>query len=114
MLDTDLDQRCKACEGGVAPLGREQVQKYLKELQDWKADSTYSKIEREYEFNNYYEVISFVNASAWISHNENHHPDLSVSYKTCRVTYTTHAINGLSINDFICAKKIDILLTVNI
>ena len=59
------------------------------------------------KFKDYYETMAFVNATAWISHQEGHHPDLEVGYSQCRVRYTTHAIGGLSENDFICAAKID-------
>ena len=54
-------------------------------------------------------LMAFVNAAAWISHRENHHPDIEVGYNKCRVRYMTHVINGLSDNDFICAAKIDAL-----
>jgi 4a-hydroxytetrahydrobiopterin dehydratase len=54
--------------------------------------------------------MAFVNAVAWIAHRENHHPDLEVGYNSCRVSYTTHAIGGLSENDFICAAKVEALL----
>jgi 4a-hydroxytetrahydrobiopterin dehydratase len=57
-----------------------------------------------------YQTMAFVNASAWISHREDHHPDIEVGYNKCRVSYMTHAIDGLSENDFICAAKIDSLL----
>jgi len=66
-------------------------------------------IYRDFEFKNYYKTIAFVNAVAWMAHQENHHPDLSVSYNRCRVQYSTHAIGGLSENDFICAAKVDAL-----
>ena len=69
-----------------------------------------SEISKTYTFKNYYQTMAFVNASAYISHQEDHHPDLLVGYKTCAVTYTTHAIGGLSDNDFICAAKLDALL----
>ena len=54
--------------------------------------------------------MSFVNAVAWIANQENHHPDMKVGYNYCEIDYSTHAIGGLSENDFICAKKIDALL----
>ena len=65
------------------------------------------RINKTYEFKNHHQTLAFVNALAWISHREDHHPDISVGYNTCNVTYTTHAINGLSENDFICAAKVD-------
>ena len=53
------------------------------------------------------QAMAFVNAVAWISHREDHHPDITVGYNQCRVEYMTHAIKGLSENDFICAAKLD-------
>ncbi|MEO6564242.1 MAG: 4a-hydroxytetrahydrobiopterin dehydratase, partial [Nitrosospira sp.] len=69
-------------------------------------------IRKVYNFNNYYQTMAFVNAVAWVSHREDHHPDITVGYNKCRVEYTTHAVNGLSENDFICAAKIDTLLKI--
>ena len=77
---------------------------------DWKLLDDGKRIERTFVFRNYHEVLAFVNATAWISHREDHHPDLLVSYNKCRVEYWTHAIGGLSENDFICAAKCDALL----
>jgi 4a-hydroxytetrahydrobiopterin dehydratase len=67
-------------------------------------------IERTFTFKNYYETMAFVNAVAFISHQEDHHPDMEVGYKTCKVRYFTHSIKGLSENDFICAAKVDKLI----
>ena len=64
---------------------------------------------KTFRFKNYYETMAFVNAAAWISHREDHHPDLLVGYSQCKVSYVTHAIKGLSTNDFICAAKLDAL-----
>jgi len=69
-------------------------------------------IGKTFEFNNYYQTMAFVNAVAWLSHREDHHPDLSVGYNKCHVAYSTHAINGLSENDFICAVKVDALFKI--
>lgn len=66
-------------------------------------------ISKTYSFENYYHTIAFVNAVAWMAHREDHHPDLTVGYNRCRVAFTTHAINGLSASDFICAAKADAL-----
>ena len=99
--------KCKPCEGGVSPLNAEEVGKLLKQLQGWAHEG--SVIAKTYAFKNYYQTMAFVNASAWISHREDHHPDIAVGYNQCRVTYSTHAINGLSENDFICAAKLDAL-----
>jgi 4a-hydroxytetrahydrobiopterin dehydratase len=66
-------------------------------------------IARTFHFKNYYRTVAFVNAVAWIAHRENHHPDIAFGYKTCTIRYTTHALGGLSENDFICAAKINAL-----
>ena len=67
-------------------------------------------LERSFRFGNYHETIAFVNAVAWVAHREGHHPDLEVGFRSCKVKYWTHAIDGLSENDFICAAKINGLL----
>jgi 4a-hydroxytetrahydrobiopterin dehydratase len=100
-------KKCVPCEGGVAPLTPEQVRPMLKGLQGWSLDG--GAIAKTFKFANYHETMAFVNATAWISHREDHHPDLVVKWGECRVSYVTHAIGGLSENDFICAAKIDAL-----
>ncbi len=105
---SDLAQKkCKPCEGGVAPLTADEIASLTKRLKGWSY--TGGVLTRTFEFRNYHETMAFVNATAWISHREDHHPDLSVGYNKCRVDYITHAIGGLSENDFICAAKIDAL-----
>ena len=105
---TELTQKkCKPCEGGMPPLTPDEITTLLKRLTAWTvADGV---LTRTYEFKNYPETMAFVNAIAWIAQREDHHPDLTVGYKQCRVNYITHAIGGLSENDFICAAKIDAL-----
>ena len=100
-------RKCKPCEGGVAPLGDQQIKPMLKGLKGWTLEN--GRLAKEFPFANYYQTMAFVNALAWISHREDHHPDLAVGYNKCRVEYWTHAINGLSENDFICAAKADAL-----
>ncbi len=100
-------KKCKPCEGGVKPFTAEQSKKLLKDLKGWALE--HGKLAKTYPFQNYYETMAFVNALAWISHREDHHPDLGVHYNKCRVEYSTHAIGGLSENDFICAAKCDAL-----
>jgi 4a-hydroxytetrahydrobiopterin dehydratase len=106
----DLTQKkCKPCEGGTKPLNENGIKAYLLKLAGWEHFN--GGIVKTFSFKNYHQTMAFVNATAWISHQEDHHPDLEVSYKTCKVRYTTHAIGGLSENDFICAAKIDKLLS---
>lgn len=108
---TDLTQQhCKACEGGVAPLTRAEAEHLLKKVPDWELNNEATEIQRTLAFKNYYHTMAFVNALAYISHAENHHPDLVVSYNRCVIRYSTHAIGGLSENDFICAAKTNALV----
>ena len=100
-------KKCVPCEGGVAPLTAEQIRPMLKGLQGWALEGR--EIVKTYQFKNYFETMAFVNAAAWVSHREDHHPDMRVGYSECRVAYITHAIDGLSENDFICAAKLDAL-----
>ena len=101
-------KQCKPCEGGVPPLSNTEADDLMKRLGGgWQRYD--HLISKTYHFKDYYQTIAFANAIAWISHRENHHPDLAVTYNTCRVEYTTHAIHGLSENDFICAAKVDAL-----
>jgi 4a-hydroxytetrahydrobiopterin dehydratase len=103
-------KRCKPCASGVPPLAQADANSLLKQLPAWELLD--HMIAKTYHFKNHYETIAFVNAIAWISHREDHHPELTVGYKTCRVEYTTHAIHGLSENDFICAAKVDTLFKI--
>lgn len=101
------EKHCKACEGGVAAMTKSEVQQELKKLSHWSVNEASTEIHKEFEFKDFYRTMAFVNAIAYIANKENHHPDLSVGYNYCHVRYSTHAIKGLSINDFICAAKID-------
>jgi 4a-hydroxytetrahydrobiopterin dehydratase len=104
----DLARRkCKPCEGGVSPLTADETAMLLGQLKGWRHDA--GVITKTYEFKNYYQTMAFVNAVAWMAHREDHHPDMTVGYNRCRVDYSTHAIGGLSENDFICAAKVDAL-----
>jgi 4a-hydroxytetrahydrobiopterin dehydratase len=101
-------KHCKPCEGGTKPFTAEESKHLLKSLKGWGVEN--GRLAKTFNFQNYYETMAFVNALAWISHREDHHPDLGVHYNKCRVEYWTHAIGGLSENDFICAAKADALL----
>jgi len=108
MSEKLADKRCKPCEGDVQPLSAEQSRELLDALHvDWKLSDDELEISRVFEFPAYGRTIAFTNAVAWIAISEGHHPVLAVSYGSCVVSYTTHAINGLSDNDFICAAKVD-------
>ena len=102
-------KHCKVCEGGTLPLSASEAHDLLKQTPLWTLNDKGDEISRTFQFKNYYQTIAFVNALAWIAHQEDHHPDIEVSYNKCRVRFSTHAIKGLSENDFICAAKMDAL-----
>lgn len=108
-MTEDLSKRrCKPCEGGVPPLDPDQSRQLLKGLHaDWELSDDVTTISRSFSFKAYDQTLGFANAIAWIAIAEDHHPVLTIEYGRCEVCYTTHAVNGLSDNDFICAAKID-------
>lgn len=100
-------KHCKPCTSGTPPLTQAEAKDLLRQLDGWTlGDKLLSKT---FEFKDYYQVIAFVNAMAWMTHREDHHPDMTVGYNRCRVEYSTHSVGGLSENDFICAAKVDAL-----
>jgi len=105
----DLSQkRCVPCEGGMPALTPQQAATLAETLSpEWQVATDSKSLSREFRFKDFYRTMSFVNALAHIANIEDHHPDLEVGYNHCRVRYSTHAIQGLSENDFICAAKID-------
>jgi len=105
-----ITKHCKPCEGGLPPLSGEESRGLLSKLNSWELAPDNSEIHRTFRFKNFHQTMAFVNALAWIAHQEDHHPDLEVGYSRCVVRYSTHAIGGLSENDFICAAKVDALL----
>jgi 4a-hydroxytetrahydrobiopterin dehydratase len=106
-----LERNCMPCEGGVPPLEPAAVKDLLRALNpEWQVSDDGKWIRREFMFSGFNRTMGFVNAVAWIANTEGHHPDLEVAYSKCVVNYTTHAIKGLSENDFICAAKIDRLV----
>jgi 4a-hydroxytetrahydrobiopterin dehydratase len=107
IADGLLRKKCKACEGGVEPMSETQIVHMLKGLSGW--EYTNARLQKTFKFKNYYETMAFINASAWISHREDHHPDITLAYSQVTVAYMTHAIQGISENDFICAAKTDAL-----
>ena len=105
------EKKCKPCEGGVAPLTRDEASTMLVSLRpEWSLTPDGKALRRADAFRNFYHTMAFVNAMAYIANTEDHHPDIECGYNYCRLEYTTHAIGGLSENDFICAAKIDALI----
>lgn len=97
------------CSSRCGPsLDSSEIESHLSSLQGWKVTEG-EAIEKCFSFKNFYRTMAFANALAWIAHTENHHPDLVISFNQCVVRFKTHSVNGLSLNDFICAAKTDAL-----
>lgn len=106
----DLTQRkCSPLPKDASPLPPEHAESLLGQLrQPWNMHD--QSISYDFIFKNFHETMAFVNALAWVAHQQDHHPDLEIGYKHCKVHYSTHSVGGLSENDFICAAKIEALL----
>jgi 4a-hydroxytetrahydrobiopterin dehydratase len=99
-------QRCQPLEGHV-PMTAEQIAQHLAQAPGWALVD--GAIQKRYDFADFHRTMAFVNALAWVAHQEDHHPDLQVSYGHCTVRLNTHSVGGISVNDFICAAKLDAL-----
>jgi 4a-hydroxytetrahydrobiopterin dehydratase len=106
-----VKKHCVPCEGGVPALDLAAATRLQAQLDPrWKLTHEGARLEATFSFNDYWRTTAFVNAVAWIAHTEDHHPDIRFGYNECTVTWWTHAVGGLSENDFICAAKMDALL----
>jgi len=104
-----LDEKCVP----VAPRCDDAtVHRLLAQIPLWQCEGADAPLQREFRYKNYYQVMNFVNAIAWIANKEAHHPDMEVSYNRVLVKFITHDSNGVSRNDFICAAKVDALLAI--
>ena len=105
-----LNKKCVPCEGGVMPFDISEIHKYQKKVNGWnviKNDKEIYLLEKKFEFSNFMKSQNFVNEVGKISEQEGHHPDISFGWGYAKIEITTHAIEGLSENDFILAAKID-------
>ena len=105
-----LEKKCVPCEGGVIPFDISEIHKYQKMVDDWniiKDKKDIYFLEKEFKFKNFLESQKFINEVGKIAENEGHHPEITFGWGYAKVNITTHAIEGLSENDFILAAKID-------
>ena len=110
MNDDLKNKRCVPCEGGILPFDTSEIHKYQKKIDGWeiiKNEKNIYLLEKKFNFKNFLESQKFVNEVGKISEDEGHHPDISFGWGYAKVNITTHAILGLSENDFILAAKID-------
>lgn len=103
-------KKCEPCEGGTKPMERDRVETLLAQVPGWQVTDDGKAIFRRFEFKGFYKTMAFINAMAWVANKEGHHPDFEAGYNFCLIHFTTHAIDGLSENDFICAAKVNALL----
>ena len=110
-VETLQSKKCQPCEGGVPPLSRGEVERLLGALQGWKLTADGQRIRREWTVKNFMAGLDFFNQVGALAEAEGHHPDLHlVGYRNVAIELWTHAIGGLSENDFILAAKIDGIL----
>lgn len=102
-LNVLVQRRCVPCDGRTAPMSREDTQKYLQEVPGWGLAG--DSIIKEFRFRNYLEGLEFAYSLGKVAEEEGHHPDILIGWRRVRVTLSTHAIKGLSENDFIMAAK---------
>jgi 4a-hydroxytetrahydrobiopterin dehydratase len=103
----------KQCAAKTSLLTEQEVLSHLQEISpEWQLSEDKKSIARTFEFKNYYHTMAFVNVVAMVAHRQDHHPDMTVTYNTCRVEFTTHSVGGLSMNDFICAARVDGILKI--
>jgi 4a-hydroxytetrahydrobiopterin dehydratase len=105
----DTTKKCVPCEGGVPKMAPEEVEQALRSLDGWDAREGATHLHKHYRFKDFRQAMRFVNALAELAEAEGHHPDFTVHYDTVDVNLWTHAIGGLSENDFIVAAKLDTL-----
>lgn len=103
-------KRCVPCEGGATPLPRGEAEALLAQLPDWELSPDGARITRRFSFADFAGAVAFANRVAAVAEQEGHHPDLHVSWGKVVVELSTHALGGLSENDFILAAKIDELV----
>ena len=115
-----LTKKCVPCEGGAKPLSHDEIQSFMNQVPGWSLSEEQSanlqkfglgaKISKEYKLKDFVEAMKFVNKVAQLAESEGHHPDIKINYNKVLLELSTHAIGGLSENDFIVAAKVDTLI----
>ena len=111
MVDLYLNKKkCEPCTGKTEKFTKIKIEEFLKHVDTWSINNKHEMIFKKFKFKNFKLTIEFINKIANISEHEGHHPDISFGWGYCLIMLHTHAIKGLSINDFILASKIDEIL----
>lgn len=111
MTVCDLSSKdCVPCQGGVPPLGADEVQRMMDQLNGWSLSGDGTSISRRFKFKGFLKAVEMANLAAWLGNKQGHHPDISFGWGYCEVLFTTHEAGGLTENDFICAARLDALV----
>lgn len=105
-----LDKQCRDYSSQELALNFEQVEKSRKSIPEWQLKAKENELTRQFSFSNFHQTIDFVNSVAEIAHQQDHHPEMQVSYRHCQVTFSTHSVGGITDNDFICAARVDAVI----
>ena len=98
------------CQDTVSLLDTETIKRYHQTIHpDWQLSEDNRHLSRTFTFDNYYQTVAFINAVVQVAHSQNHHPGICFGYRQCEISYSTHSVDGLSLNDFICSAKIDLI-----
>jgi 4a-hydroxytetrahydrobiopterin dehydratase len=109
-----INKQCRIYSTKEAPLDESEIEQLIKQTPTWRFASNENLLVRTFDFRNYYQTIDFVNHLADICHEQDHHPELKISFQRCEVAFNTHTVNGVTENDFICAAKIDAINLTNL
>jgi len=102
-----LQESCSTLDSKMPALDASAAHQLGELVEGWQVSPESNSISKQFKFNNYYETMAFVNSVAGIAHQQDHHPTLNITYNQCLITFSTHSVNGLSRNDFICAARIN-------
>lgn len=107
-----VEQKCVPCEGGMPPLTIQEAETLMKDIHGWELSDGAKQIEKKFTFKNFKEALAFANKVGEIAESEGHHPEIEIGWGKVEIELSTHAIGGLSVNDFIVAAKIDTISVV--
>lgn len=111
MNANDLSTKhCKPCKGKEHALSGADTRELLQRLPGWRLGDDGKSIAKDFKFQDFHHTLGFINAVGFMANQEDHHPDLEAGYGHCQVLWSTHDVGGLSLNDFICAARVEALL----
>ncbi|MFN3275808.1 MAG: 4a-hydroxytetrahydrobiopterin dehydratase [Paracoccus sp. (in: a-proteobacteria)] len=108
MTTGDLSQR--TCQGKAPPCGPDEIRAMMAQLTGWQLSGASDRLTRRFEFKGFARAVEMANLAAWLGNKQGHHPDIAFGWGYCTVTFTTHDAGGLTVNDFICASRLDALV----